>query len=184
MSVTANKLIQRQEHGRNCLPVAASKHLYQGTLAYIDSNGNVTDVTANGANAFAGIVKEEVDNSSGAAGDLNVELLTSGAFVLVGAGTYTQADVGKDVFGTDNYTIVVADSSTAVRIGKSVGFVSGTELAVLINVGGFVQGAALTAADGGTVDGTYGAAEAAVISNNVVRIGEIESRLKALGLIA
>lgn len=43
--------------------------------------------------------------------------------------------------------------------------------------------AALTAADGGTVDGTYGAAEAAVINKNVTRIGEIEAALVAAGIL-
>ncbi len=43
--------------------------------------------------------------------------------------------------------------------------------------------AALTAADGGTVDGTYGAEEAAVIANNVTRIGEIEAALVAAGIL-
>lgn len=42
---------------------------------------------------------------------------------------------------------------------------------------------ALTAADGSTVDGTYGAEEAAVLANNVVRIGEIEAALVAAGIL-
>lgn len=46
------------------------------------------------------------------------------------------------------------------------------------------QAAALTAADGSTVDGTYGSEEAAVIANNVVRIGEIEAALVAIGILA
>lgn len=46
------------------------------------------------------------------------------------------------------------------------------------------QQAALTAADGGTVDATYGAPEAAVLSNAVTRIAEIETALQNLGLIA
>jgi hypothetical protein len=46
------------------------------------------------------------------------------------------------------------------------------------------QGAALTSADGATVDGTYGAEEAGVINNIRTRLGEIQARLQAHGLIA
>ena len=44
--------------------------------------------------------------------------------------------------------------------------------------------AALTAADGSTVDATYGAEEAAVLANVVTRQAEIEARLQALGFIS
>ncbi|AZS07298.1 hypothetical protein PP505_gp28 [Gordonia phage Dorito] len=43
---------------------------------------------------------------------------------------------------------------------------------------------ALTAADASTVDATYGTEEAAVITNLRTRVGELETKLKALGLIA
>jgi len=43
---------------------------------------------------------------------------------------------------------------------------------------------ALTAANGSTVDGTYGAEEAAVIANNVARLAEIEAALIAAGIVA
>lgn len=42
---------------------------------------------------------------------------------------------------------------------------------------------ALTAADGGTVDTTYGQDEVDVINNAVTRIGEIEAALQAIGLL-
>lgn len=43
---------------------------------------------------------------------------------------------------------------------------------------------ALSTKDAGTVDATYGAAEAAVINNNRDRIEEIEQALQDLGLLA
>lgn len=46
------------------------------------------------------------------------------------------------------------------------------------------QSAALTAADASTVDGTYGAEEAAVIGNMRTRLGEIEAALEAAGIVA
>lgn len=44
--------------------------------------------------------------------------------------------------------------------------------------------AALTAPDASTVDGTYGAEEAAVLANVRTRVNELETKLKALGLIS
>lgn len=44
--------------------------------------------------------------------------------------------------------------------------------------------AALTAEDAQTVDATYGQPEADVINNLRTRLGELEARLQALGLIA
>ncbi len=44
--------------------------------------------------------------------------------------------------------------------------------------------AALTAADASTVDGTYGAEEAAVIANLRTRLGELETKLQSLGLLS
>ena len=47
-----------------------------------------------------------------------------------------------------------------------------------------VKPAALTAADAGTVDATYGAPEAAVLANVRTRLNEIESALQDLGLLS
>ncbi len=132
MAVTANQLITRQDGCKRSYPVAASTRIYQGTLVFQDADGNAASGTATGVNGFIGIANEDVDNSGGSAGDKKVEVLTSGDFVLVGAGTYTQADVGLLIYGDDNYTINVAIGSTSVPIGLSVGLVSGTKLVVRI----------------------------------------------------
>lgn len=131
MAVTANQVTRRQDGNRVGLPVAASTKLYEGTMAFINSTGYADDDTASGANEFAGIVISYVDNSGGSAGDLNCELWTTGVFELAGAGTYTQADVGKPVYATDNYTISL---TSGVYIGTVARFVSATVLGVRIEV--------------------------------------------------
>lgn len=128
-AVTANQITNHKGasvliHGR-----AAAEHLYAGTLAYyIAASGYVTGDDAGGANQFAGIVREEVDNSGGSAGDLDVELWTEGVFYLTSSGL-TQAIVGDAVYGIDNYT-VQASATTASRVGTAVEFVSATEIGV------------------------------------------------------
>lgn len=132
MAVTANQVIDVQDGTRRSFPVAASTRIYQGTLVFLTAAGFADDDTATGVNGFCGIAVNEADNTSGSAGDIQVEVYTEGDFVLTGAGTYTQANVGDVVYGDDNYVINVAIGSTSVPIGRAVGFVSGTKLIVEI----------------------------------------------------
>lgn len=136
MAVTANQIVKRQDGCIRSFPVAASTKIYQGTLVFLTASGYADDDTATGVNGFLGIAKEYVDNSSGSAGDLSVEVYTDGDFELVGAGTYSQANVGDIVYAEDNYTIGVAISSASVPIGKVTRFVSSTKLIVEIETVG------------------------------------------------
>ena len=131
MAVTANQLIKRADRRRGNYPVAASTHIYEGTLVFLAAGYAAAVIGATGANLFGGVAIDEEDNSGGSAGDLNVECWTKGVFNLKGSG-FSQASVGKPVYATDNYTVNVL--GTGVRIGKCVGYVSATEIRVLIEV--------------------------------------------------
>jgi hypothetical protein len=72
-------------------------------------------------------------------------------------------------------------STAATTIYVNTGTVSSATFRALYP---FAQGAALTAADASTVDGTYGAQEQAVIENLRTRLGEVEARLEAAGIVA
>jgi hypothetical protein len=132
MAVTENQIIKRQDGNRRSYPVKASTKIYDGTLVFLTTGGYADDDTATGVNGFVGIANGEADNSSGSDGDITVEVFAEGDFVLVGAGTYSQADVGSVIYGDDNYTINTSIGSTSVPIGKCVGFVSATKLIVEI----------------------------------------------------
>lgn len=137
MSVTANQLIQAQNAGALVgIPVAASTHIYQGTIVFHErtsgaGEGYATDDDDGGANDFAGIAREEQDNSSGSAGDKTVEVYQEGAFVLQGTG-FSQANVGDTVYASDNFTVTTSSSSTS-KIGKIVEYISSTKVRVLID---------------------------------------------------
>jgi len=131
MAVTANQIIKRQDGCRRSYKAAAVR-IYQGTLVFLTAGGYATNVTATGVNGFLGVAINECDNSGGSDGDLNVEVWADGVFELVGAGTFTIADVGSLVYADDNYAIVVAIGSTSVPIGRVVGYVSATKLLVAI----------------------------------------------------
>jgi len=137
MAVTANQVVKRQDGDRRSYPVAASVRIYEGTLVYVTAAGYATNVTATGVNGFLGIAVKEADNSSGSAGDINVEVYTSGDFELTSSGL-AQTDVGMPAYGDDNYAVVNALGSDSVRIGSFVKINSATKPVVSIkpsNVG-------------------------------------------------
>ena len=110
MSVTANQLVKCADGCLGSGPVAATTHLYGGTLVFFNASGFVDDDIAAGVNKVAGIVKDEVDNSAGSNGTKQAEFYEDGVFELVGAG-FSQADVQKPVYATDNYTIQLASEN-------------------------------------------------------------------------
>lgn len=134
MAVTANQVIEKRE-GRRSYPVAASVHIYEGTLVFLTAAGYATDVTATGVNGFVGVAVGEVDNSSGSAGDLTVEVWAEGEFVLQGTG-FAQADVGSKVYAEDNFAVGVSISTASVPIGMVTEFISSTKIRVDIDAVG------------------------------------------------
>ena len=90
--------------------VAASKHIYKGALVGLSSGGYAQPLTA--GDRFAGVAYEEMDNSTGSAGDLNVRVYTLGDFGMTLTGA-TVADIGRPVFASadDTLTFVGAANS-------------------------------------------------------------------------
>lgn len=134
MAVTAAQVLRRQKGDRANLPVAASTTIYEGTLVFSTATGYADDDTGSGANRFAGIAETGADNSAGSAGDKTVELLSEGVFELVGSG-FSQADVGRNCYASDNYTVVVAQTASTVPIGRIVEYVSSTKVRVKLDTG-------------------------------------------------
>lgn len=129
MSVAADQLIERSDTCRVGGPVAASTTLYAGTMAFLNSDGNLDDDTGSGANKFAGLVVSRVDNSGGAAGDLNAELWKEGLFKLVGA-SFAQTSVGLPVYATDNFTLTLTPTASTVLVGIVREYLSSTVVMV------------------------------------------------------
>ena len=128
MATTTDAKITRSDSCKGSIPVAATKVLPQGSLAFRDSNGYGTDVVATGSNPLVGVVEERADNTSGANGDVNAELFQEGKFVLPFTGaSLTQADVYKRAYATDNNTLTLT-SSNASPVG-TITRVDGAEVA-------------------------------------------------------
>lgn len=185
MAVTANQLIKKQAGCKRSYPVEESTHIYQGTLVFINAAGYAVDATATGVNGFAGIAVAEADNSSGADGAINVEVWAEGDFSLVGAGTFSQADVGSIAYAEDNYTIGVAIDTASVPIGRVAGFVSTTELVVSIQPTGTgaLPVAALTTITPADAEGTPDYAIAAVTNSTAYGFASAQEAITVLYVI-
>lgn len=137
MAVTANQVVKRQ--GRDgklaAIGVAASKIIYEGTAVFLDAGGDATDVKVDANTVFAGIAREQVDNSSGADGDKTVEVWTDGDFELTIAGTLADSEIGTAVYATDNYTFNQTSTSN-VAIGKLMDRVNGSTTVGIVRIKG------------------------------------------------
>lgn len=133
MAVSANQVVTMSDNGALIQGKASNVNLYQNTLAFWDaSTGYVTNDDNAGANAFAGIVYQQCDNSGGSAGDKPVDLYSKGVFRLTGS-SFTQATAGDLIYATDNF-VITATSTSASRIGRAVNYVSATQVDVMIDV--------------------------------------------------
>jgi hypothetical protein len=133
MAVSANQVVLMQNAENIIQCKAAAVNLYENTIAFWDaSTGFITNDDNAGANAFAGIVYQQCDNSGGSAGDKVVELWTEGVFRLTGS-SFTQATAGDLIYATDNF-VITATSTNASRIGRAVNYVSATQMDVMIDV--------------------------------------------------
>jgi len=136
MAVAANQLLKIRNPGkRRHGPVAASKKLWAGTLAYVvPASGGLTDVIATNVNKFRGVVIEEVDNSAGALGDKTAELYSDGEYFLRNqAFTFAATDVGKPLYGIDNWE-ASTDGTNRPRLGTISTFISASEIGFELDV--------------------------------------------------
>ena len=134
-AVTENKLIVGKGFaGSEVSYKVAAEHIYGGTLAFVSATtGFLTGDDNGGANAFAGVTKDECDNSGGSAGDLSVEVYSRGEFLLTGS-SFVQATVRDKVYAIDNYT-TQASSSSATLVGICTELRSATQIMVDIEAG-------------------------------------------------
>lgn len=100
------------------IPVAASTKIYTGSLVGIDAAGRAVPATATAADKFGGAVgraRDMADNSSGAAGAINVEL-DRGVFHFGNSATtdaITIADRGRPCYVVDDQTVARTSNNGA-----------------------------------------------------------------------
>jgi hypothetical protein len=128
MSLTKDSTYQQVLSGFVGLPVKASTKITQGKMVGDDASGYARQLVA--GDPFRGHSIEQADNSSGAAGDIQVPLL-SGRYRLQVAVTGASAvtDVGSLVYGSDAETYTLT-KSTNTLVGVVVKWVASTQCVV------------------------------------------------------
>lgn len=128
------------------LPVAASTTMYKGGLVCIDADGYaIPAADTAGLSPVVGVATEGRDNSSGADGDLNVEI-ASNVDILIAATGVTQTMVGQDMMYVEDDNLVddAAGVTNLIAVGVIVEFISTTSVWVHIPTFGVLGTGATT----------------------------------------
>lgn len=106
------------------LPVAASTHIYQGSIVALNSAGYLVPASANASLHIVGVAQVEADNSSGAAGDIDCSVERGAFYFANGSSTaaIVEADIGRVVYAADDQTLSrINTSGTLPAVGKVLG---------------------------------------------------------------
>ena len=143
----------------NEFPVIATDIIYEGAAVGLNGSGYARPLVA--GDKFLGFCEQNVDNSTGAAGDKRVRVRIAGQAKL-NVGSVAITDVGKPVFASDDDTFTLTQSTNSY-IGRVHRFESTGVCIVAFDANKSVAGALteLTDNSGGT-----GAATIAVIGGS------------------
>jgi hypothetical protein len=111
MALTANREVAHYvDQELRSLQVEASKHIYKGALVGLSAGGYAQPLVA--GDFMVGIAYEEMDNSSGVAGDKSIRLYTLGDFghALSGASV---ADIGAAVYASADDTLTLTATANS-----------------------------------------------------------------------
>ena len=114
----------------------AVDEIFVGAAVSINAAGFLVPQTDTAGEVFAGIANENVDNSTGSAGDLSCEVRLRGE-VLLALGTAVQTDVGATAMCEDDQTTDRAATSTNdIPMGMISEIESGSSVWVLFDAVG------------------------------------------------
>lgn len=156
--LTADRQTQSKEGNLKSYPVGVDI-IYKGALVCVDDAGFLVAAADTVNFRVVGVAEEQVDNSGGAAGDLNCKVRSGRAFRFA-ATSITQAMLGDAMFVVDDQTFDDAVGTTNdVPCGRLIEFISATEGWIFIPVGGCRKA--------GVADVTYSANEQAMLNDQV-----------------
>lgn len=162
---------------RNDLPVIATDIIYEG--AAVGDNGSGYARPLQAGDPFRGFALGKADNSVGAAGDINVHLITRGRVQLTVSGVAI-TDVGKAVYASDDNAFTLT-SSTNTYIGRVVRYVGSNTCIVEFDAarGGLAKLVTLTDNSSGTSgDDTIAAVNSSATAAN--GIATLAAKLNAV----
>ncbi len=100
--------------------------IYRGAMVMHNTAGFLAPCATGAGGRFAGVAEETVDNSAGSAGDKECRHKREGLYLLEGTG-FVQADVGLDVYASDDQTITKTSTNNP-KVGRIEKFVSATQV--------------------------------------------------------
>lgn len=101
-------------------PVAAAKKIFAGSIVMLNATGYATPGAVATTLKPAGVAQEQVDNSAGADGDVNVNV-RKGVFRFANDGTVARADIGGTAYVVDDQTVADNDGTgTRSALGEIV----------------------------------------------------------------
>lgn len=113
-ALTADRPTPKRTGKHLSLPVAAATRIFAGGIVCV----NTSNLAVNGATAAnlkaAGVAKEQVDNTAGAAGDLRVEV-ERGTFLFANSAAgdlIALQDIGSTCFIVDDNTVAKTNGSS------------------------------------------------------------------------
>lgn len=124
------------------MPVAASTHVYQGSMVGLNTSGYLVKASADPTLRIVGVSESDVDNSSGAAGDLTCVPKRGPYYFANSSSTdaITDADLGRYAFVVDDATVARTSAYGARPVAGRILGVDGN--GVLIEVGAGLDGSA------------------------------------------
>jgi hypothetical protein len=134
MTATTNAREARRKDGELISYKMAAVKIPKGALVNINAAGFATNSTDAASETFAGVAYETVDNSTGAAGDKDIRVETTGTFVFVdGGGNGAVTDVGVEFKVVDNQTLTDATTTNNIKAGTCVESIDANTVRVRID---------------------------------------------------
>lgn len=122
MALSADRQVKRRDGINYNDPVAANTKIYLGALVCTNAAGNAVPGSVSTTLKARGIALEQVDNSSGAAGDKFVPTRT-GFYPFknsASADLITRADIGNDCYIVDDETVAKTSASNTRSIAGKI----------------------------------------------------------------
>jgi hypothetical protein len=118
MAATKNVPLVEETGDRNLIPVASTKRLFEGAMAFLDASGYATPTPGS---VFAGHVVAEADNRTGGNAAKSVNLRYGRYCAQVALPSVAITDVGGPVYATDDNTYALTGT---YQVGKVKRYVS------------------------------------------------------------
>ena len=132
MAITVDTDYKRQE-GRSRAYKAGAVKIPEGALVALNTSGFAVNAADTVNFVFAGVCRKAVDNSAGAAGDLDCIVWAEGIVEMDFSGAAVQANVGQKAFMVDNHTVALAATTTNdVLVGRIVEVISASVVRVVL----------------------------------------------------